>query len=60
MRGNGEQLVKDLFERLLAWTESGDPAGVLDVAVPRLARDLAETLTHDAQGAAAPNPDDSG
>jgi CHAT domain len=48
-------LIKELSERLRAAVESGDPTGVLDNAVPRLARDLAETLTQDSLRAAAPD-----
>ena len=39
----------------MAATNYGDPRGLLDTAVPRLARDLADTLTQDSLDTAAPD-----
>jgi hypothetical protein len=47
MPGNQDQLIEELSERIQTFGKSGDPAAVLDAAVPGLARDLAETLTQD-------------
>ena len=55
MRGNRDQLIEELGERLRIFAEYGDPTGVLDAAVPGLTRDLAETLTQDSRDAAAPD-----
>jgi hypothetical protein len=44
MPENRDQLIEELGKRIQTFDESGDPTGVLDAAVPGLARDLAETL----------------
>ncbi len=49
MRGNRDQLIEELSERIQTFGESGDSTRVLDAAVPGLARDLAETLYSDSQ-----------
>ncbi len=54
MRRSRDQLIEELSERIRTFGESGDPTGVLDVAVPGLARDLAESLTQHSRDA-APN-----
>ena len=42
--GNRDRLIKDLAERVRAVQDHGDLTGVLDTAVPGLARELAETI----------------
>jgi hypothetical protein len=44
MPGHRDQLIDELSERMQAFAKSGDSTGVLDAAVPGLARDHAETL----------------
>ena len=51
MRGNRDQLVKDLSGRLLA-SGSGNPAEVLEAAVPRLTRNLTRSFTPGTEDAA--------
>ena len=54
MRRSRDQLIEELSERIRTFAESGDPTGVLDAAVPGLARDLDESLTQHSRDA-APN-----
>ena len=52
-RGNRDRLIKELAERVRAVQDPGDLTGVLDTAVPGLARELAESVPN-LPGAAAP------
>jgi hypothetical protein len=44
MPGHRDQLIDELSERMQAFAKSGDSTGVLDAAVPGLARDTLEHL----------------